>query len=260
VGEESTTCSIQCASPYSCWSQSHCTTIKQKSLSNADICRSWSCHPGRYFWSICDFWCEAGPNRFTDTQQNLLSLFTHNQGTGSKHASTGCYTREEYTPDRLWEVDGWAWATCGRIWKICWFGRHGQHPAWSWTTTFGSRASHTIYAHRTSTQLQELIYGSTGYKRCRVWDSSGYDAEVHWPSDFRVHRQWECVSGRTGNISRVSTWVCPTRNAKEGGRAWISYQALWMSGTKKTSFGAERWWKVWPRWIWEISIPIHLNI
>jgi len=35
VGEESTTCSIQCASPYSCWSQSHCTTIKQKSLSNA---------------------------------------------------------------------------------------------------------------------------------------------------------------------------------------------------------------------------------
>jgi len=23
-----------------------------------------------------------------------------------------------------------------------------------------------------------------------------------------------------------------------------SYQALWMSGTKKTSFGAERWWKV----------------
>ena len=23
-----------------------------------------------------------------------------------------------------------------------------------------------------------------------------------------------------------------------------SYQALWMSGSKKTSFGAERWWRV----------------
>jgi len=23
-----------------------------------------------------------------------------------------------------------------------------------------------------------------------------------------------------------------------------SYQALWMSGTKKASFGAERWWRV----------------
>uniref|UniRef100_A0A8D8HT99 (northern house mosquito) hypothetical protein n=1 Tax=Culex pipiens TaxID=7175 RepID=A0A8D8HT99_CULPI len=116
---------------------------------------------------------------------------------------------EEYSADRLREVDGSKRTAVGGIREVRWRRRNDQHSAWNWITNASAGTSHAVHARGSSSQLSEFIDGTPSGTRLRLRDRSRYDAKVHWTTDVHLHRIWKCIARCPGGVPRATNRVCP---------------------------------------------------
>ncbi|CAB0036321.1 unnamed protein product [Trichogramma brassicae] len=105
------------------------STEQSSGLPGEKLPRCGRVRSGGHIERLGDLWREAGADRPIDTQQDLLLLLAHDQGSGVEYADARRDPRQEHSTGRLREADrrqrpetrGFRQVRRGR--------RHGQHPS-----------------------------------------------------------------------------------------------------------------------------------